>query len=1720
MTVYPNEIDSDADIGRVDDNIVEIGGQIINQLRDALFALEAELGIEPSGSTDSVAERLDVSLNSDGTIKAAALDGVGLVSLPITNTHVGSNAGIAESKLHLIHSTTDLYTSITAASNLLNEYVSKTQELISNLTAHIGGSSTLLNGDPGKHLLSHILINQNPVDPRDLSYTWGGLKDKNGNIRSATQAMQALDQINTDLINHENSTSEAHQAAGISVDTSQFLEIPETSTDAQKVFDYLDQAEVLNMGLHRAVEHVNCIPRHSRSQHLNQDGYSTTIVTETPVTTYLVHSGDGPNDSISSGDDVISFTPVLPYLLDSQFTRVRVGDIIRVNYSNGLTASFPIVSLKYAPGSLWYVRINGNNLCEGYGTATISRPLFDENVFGVLAPAYANPAPTSSYNNILPSLILGHPQAASALGIGFDPNQLDENHYKLYLEFYPTGDPGSKKISLPSIDVTGNAGVTPGLYTLDSVVRSINKGFRTIGYNYRFIAFSAEGQVGIMLTDVIDNASFAIIAGTNSTGTLITSTYTKNVVGGNDITTDDFDALGFGPSRSNIASAAYDMTQFGSALGAQQPTKIISPLAKRHYIVNGRRKDTFGPMYLANADGYWDATITDRIPVGLSSVEVEYTVSADLSPSGLKAGKTITVQPAIAFNNASYSDVDYGRFLIKDVVFSTPCGENDGYTIITVINGIHAAGTGYASSAAAGLPVKLYFSYDSVGFDIENLIDLSPTVDSYNRYHEVFINDAGKTFSYERARMPRQALSGSLLDTNKWELLNVSPKLRGYRGLDPLVFNKYLRVKVLTYDASSGEFTIQMGKLDGATGVLLPGLTVTGRKNIPVRVYDETNVDFIELIFRDNESPGTTITAGRVVDIEIFPSLNYDQELMLLASCEVCWPAISGKEVIRNLRDLRQFGSVGEINFTQSATEFLTVADRELHQNGVIRGYESDSPDGLVAAFDGGSCLVNGKIVVSNNQSVVIPNVRKFGDSLGATYTWAVCINESGILEPVLITTIKEEFFATIDGVNSYYLPSYTFSELVNVRRELCPIYLAEATIDTVSSMTLSDIRKHVYVESQNIPYSWSNGFDSGSFNSISSLKNWVNILGNSNNKVIVKGYFYGTYDLTGFQFPIEFIGDGATFESNSATIITIGSNVLLNNIKFIYNPSSSYTASDNVNTGNGCIFGSGNISNIQITGCSFECSLLTSQRHPFINFELATNQILSNLIIKNNYFNDGAATKNQSAIAIINKNTGGNSNPALLTNCFVDGNICNKIQNLCITSVVVSTVGLDTFARPGLAALNSNISNNIFGAIGYNISSAINTNNFYSSYVNSNLVITNNSANFIGALTSVGKSVIGNFIIHPYGSGRVVVSNNNCNWIGCISTDSSANNETSSLIISNNNVCGYDYTHLTSNYGTGLVNHNTAITVISPVGGGLGEVSQVVISDNNINSGYIDSTSYNYQYGILTTQGAIISRNIIRGVGISGSGRIIVISPSTSGSGYYFNISGNHLIRGSETIDDYIALPSSSSNNTGIISENIFDSTTVDGAANTALITGAAISGWGVFLNRNYTLDKIRVSTNSIQLNSPITGTMNVTADLNTSGDSVIAGTLRLNTYPQYRTCIIGGNSATLSIGEGTADNGDIFVLPQSSVGQTITINDPTTLFSNTYNNHNIILVRDTSLATVGNIVIKREDGSTILTFNNGVAQYAVVRSELAFINGRWRCIDDVAGTTIATTW
>lgn len=1540
MTLYPTALDSDASILRIDDNITELGGEAINQLRAAVFAIEAELGVGLSGTLGNLSDRLAVILNENGTIKASALEAIGLVTLPIVNSHVGTGAGIAESKLALDYGTSNLHTLILAFKETLENTVIFADLISTDFLRHLAGTTTLSNNSTkAHHVASHIDLNNVPSDDRAPIYVWDGLKDKNGTARTAEHVADALLQINNDLTSHQNSVDDAHLAAGISVDVDDFQEIPLEANTVQKVIDYLDDSEVLKIGEHRAVQHANGIPRTARSSSLiDGDGYGQNVVSATVVNTFRAHPpATAPVDSNTFGDDVIQFVPDnTNFIFDSQFKNVQPGDIIRINYGNGIETSFMVESKRFVPGSEWYVRINGANLSEsidGYALARVDRPSADSNTYGVLAIAAANSIPSNLYPNLIGSVIVGHPKGATALGLEFDGHKINSTHYKLFLQIYPTGNPADAVIDLPAIDVTGDAGVSPGSYTLDKIVQQTNNALRGVGYNYRFIAFEHEGNFGIMLADSINNVSFSIV-------NVTTGTYANNVIA-ND--SDGFDGLGLGSNKAGIASPAYQST-FGDSTAALTPTYIVAPASKRYYTVNGQRRDKFKPTYLANDDGYWNATINAKVSTG-SSIEVTYKIDLDLCSAELLPGKTLIVQPTIAFDNASYTTNDYGRFIIKNANFVGACGDEAAYTTITVINGVHATGSGTSFTSATGLAVRIYFGEDSVGFNDTNMITSAFAGVDYHRYHEIFVNDLGGTFSHERARMEVQTESATLLSTANWHISGVAPKLKGYRD-NITTENRYLRFYILSYDSTSGIYDGYIGQRSTVNAdVLKTGPITEGRKNVVTRFYDESYIDYIDLVFNEpSVDPGSNILGSaspRYVDIEMFSTLRTNDEVMLLGSCEVNWDALANQNIIQSVKSLRPFGSVDESEFTRSALDFIGSGDRAMHGNGVIRGYEFTSVNGTETGeilFTGGEAHVNGRIVVSNASSVIIPQISIGGVLPSSTvWQWAVCVNMNGFLEPILVTDTAMQFFA--DDV--YYVPSVTFSELINNRKDLTPIALVGDAISTtvIDANDVTDIRKFVDRIDSAQPLVVSSDDFTGNFHSFEAMTAWImnHKVTGSKLKVRVRGSIdvSSSVDLEDIAAAIEFEGDNALINVTAAKGFLIGSNITFNNINFSYNPTGiAYTADDYINRTNGCIFGD-NIetrSNVTINNCTFSCTMAGTQRPPFIMFELSATDKLNNLIVTGNRFED-TTTIEQAAIAVVGQASSGT--PPAISNSLIENNHANSNQGCYLVSLATTSgtgaSTIKTFTAPGLRIAGVTIRGNTFGTIGYTSSGRANS-TVDGYYIEPLLTIDSNRAMFIGLTDDKGRTWVTQillpttYLVYSFGTGHVKIINNHCAWINTCSKDETAVNIFSSLLISGNTLSAFSDEYYEARYGS---YYSPAIAV----NGLATEKGSVLIEGNTINKRLIGADVHSYEAGIWTYRSAHIRNNIFRAfdAGVSASYGVLL----GTATGDNVAVEKNSFYRNGADLGNngaYIATMSSSPTGTfGSICDNYFDSMYVD---------------------------------------------------------------------------------------------------------------------------------------------------------------------------------------------
>lgn len=1258
MSNFPNNFDDDTTLPFVNDNITEVGGDAINALRDAVFSIQQYLGLGGAGTTPSISSRLGISLFPDGTIKPSAITSLGLVTLPITNNQIANNADIPESKLHLDHRTQDLFNYI--------------RDLSGDVNIALGWISTTgIKLEP--HLIGAIYrhdMKQIDVSSAASDFLFNNRRLLRNNLNSYTLVAD----MNAELLAHQwadgspfgspytvttnngsvYSSDYGHTGSAIFINTSRFNNIPQTADDVQLFAEYIDSASIFLLGTRIQNLYTNGISRVSRSSSLTTDGYGQSIVPPTPAVAFLKNIGNisNPFDDIDTGDDIIEFKPSLAQQLnntfDAKFALVKVGDIVRINYGT-IEVPFVIKEKKYSgtPGSKKYIiRIAGKN--QFYSSAAIARidkPLFNGNKYGELAISPAN----NQFGGI-PSLIINNPRGAQTLGLGFNPDQFDENHYLLYLALYPTGHASDGYTILPGIDVTGNQGTTPGGYTLESIVQATNNAFRSVGFNYRFAAFSYQGEFGICLADSYNNAAFSIVTvALKANGTVdslaTTVSLPKNVVDiqptvGNVAP----DPLGFGPVGSGSASPVYYAT-YGSPVASQFPTKLFVPLRRNSYYVDGTEKERLDrePTQALDGygDGYWVGTIQDvQVPAG--RVQTTYRIPLDLSTSGLKTGKTIVVQSL-----GAGTLIDFGRYTIQSVVFGCSPAQ---FTDITVYDSVHAIGFSPSAVSEPFAQVKIYFGPDSVSFNTESATDYS-VYTPFKRHFEVYVDPDGRTFTHERGRIN---ISGNL-DTinnvplygftqlNKFDIVKISPKLRGFQYGS---VNK-ITLRVFSYSSTTGVYDGYLSAYDG-TFFTHFGPRITGRKGEVTRFYDETNTDYIDVIFDANAA--ISEFADQLIDFQLFPSLALDDQLMLLGTCQVN----DTTKVVNKIVDGRQFGNTSEKDLSSSVFDYMSAPERHLHSNGVIRGfdvYQQFNGSSAIMSLTGGIVLVNGKLININNDTVTIPAVKEnFGTALW-NVNWAVCINELGeykIIPLLDVTTLPtpgttDRTFSATDVLSStsYTIPALKFVDLVNGRKDLVVLYVVTATVTgTITpnvAITTKDARKFVYKKDWGERPTLAGGIEIGEFRNFESLNSWFTLNATYSNVVNIKGTFSNLPATVGLTSRTRYFGDGSvvwvpTASTQTFSNIDLASAVLApsSNINLVV-ASSTFTGVTQTGvfnmTATSSTFKDGTITNVSggtvtFSGCTLE--------NMTFNFANALNVIFNGCSVKNCIFNFNSAVNFQ----------------------------------------------------------------------------------------------------------------------------------------------------------------------------------------------------------------------------------------------------------------------------------------------------------------------------------------------------------------------------------------------------------------------------------------------------------------------------------------------------------
>src|ERR1035437_9344034 len=274
---------------RVDDNIAEDSGTAFNAARDSIFNIETEIGAgsssltKASGTAGSIALRLSASLNPDGTIKASALTGLGLITLPITDGEISPTAQIQESKLNLAFTTTSLNNSLTALDTILDSIQLFIQSIGFKIEPHIMGTAY-------NHFTNAINVSLN-----SSNY----LKNKKTVVRDNSNLYSLLNDINTDLVTHERADGTVvgevppdnygHVASGVYLNTSNFSFVPQTAMDLQQFAQFVDNSNILILGTRIQTLYANGISRNARASILTDNIHGQSIIPYTDGYTYLLN---------------------------------------------------------------------------------------------------------------------------------------------------------------------------------------------------------------------------------------------------------------------------------------------------------------------------------------------------------------------------------------------------------------------------------------------------------------------------------------------------------------------------------------------------------------------------------------------------------------------------------------------------------------------------------------------------------------------------------------------------------------------------------------------------------------------------------------------------------------------------------------------------------------------------------------------------------------------------------------------------------------------------------------------------------------------------------------------------------------------------------------------------------------------------------------------------------------------------------------------------------------------------------------------------------------------------------------------------------------------------------------------------------------------------------------------------------------------------------------
>jgi hypothetical protein len=449
---YPQELDTSAEIPAVRDNITEIGSDIINSLRSAIFNIEKSLGINPQGAAgNTLASRLSKSIDENGNILQTALDKANVLSGPISDKDVSRTAAIQENKLKLNFPTALLQDEISVLNSQIDVIQSAIEDLSISLSIHLNRNAT------NSHKAASISVDQ--VDAVDSDVASVSL--------SSGTVQNRLEEIYNSHINYSgvniSQSNKSHLASQIFFDNTNISQLT-SSNSVQGVIEDLSNVEQSGFNNSLISLHSNGLMRSSKVNDDFENRNKGSILVSQASASYIQ----------ASGASTTLFSLTTPAVILEQINEFDVLTLYgHPNIEDNIEYQVSSTNID-GGGNLVSVNVYGGPKSDYIGGLSIeitknTNVSYNSNGFN----ATVRPR---SLNTNTPDVQIANPDCATIITSGIMPAALSLTNHKFKVQV-----DGGSFYTLETFDALVSE------QTIDSIVNKINE--QSVDQHLNFMAY-------------------------------------------------------------------------------------------------------------------------------------------------------------------------------------------------------------------------------------------------------------------------------------------------------------------------------------------------------------------------------------------------------------------------------------------------------------------------------------------------------------------------------------------------------------------------------------------------------------------------------------------------------------------------------------------------------------------------------------------------------------------------------------------------------------------------------------------------------------------------------------------------------------------------------------------------------------------------------------------------------------------------------------------------------------------------------------------------------------------------------------------------------------------------------------------------------------------------------------------------------------------------------